>query len=112
MIASFPGNSGLKTASPGSASAKPGAERLTSRRFLYRRWGLAVMAALAFFAGTVLPRTAQAQGRPELKRPENTPQEKPPTPPKKKPVKGPRAVGILQLTAGGKGALIPVQFLI
>jgi hypothetical protein len=70
------------------------------------------MAALAFFAGTVLPRTAQAQGRPELKRPENTPQEKPPTPPKKKPVKGPRAVGILQLTAGGKGTLIPVAILI
>jgi hypothetical protein len=52
-----------------------------------------------------------AQGRPELKRPENIPQEKPPEPKKKK-VKGPRAVGILQLNGSGKGTLIPVAILV
>jgi hypothetical protein len=50
------------------------------------------------------------QGRPQLKRPEQAPQEKPPAP-KKKPVKGPRAVGILQIS-GGKMTLIPVAILV
>ncbi len=55
---------------------------------------------------------AAGQGRPELKRPEpDIPQERPPEP-KKKPVKGPRAVGIVQLTASGKVTLIPVAILI
>lgn len=50
------------------------------------------------------------QGRPQLKRPEQTPQEKP-AEPRKKPVKGPRAVGILQIS-GGKMTLIPVAILV
>ncbi len=80
-----------------------------SRRFLYRRLGFAVIVVLAFFAVTV-PR-GLAQGRPELKRPEpDVPQEKPPEA-KKKPVKGPRAVAVLQLT-GGKATLIPIAILV
>jgi hypothetical protein len=57
----------------------------------------------------MVPRGA-AQGRPQLKRPEDIPQEKPPEPKKKK-VKGPRAVGLLQLS-NGKGTLIPIAILI
>jgi hypothetical protein len=80
-----------------------------SRKFLYRRLGLVVIAILAFFA--VMVPLGAAQGRPQLKRPEDIPQEKPPEPKKKK-VKGPRAVGILQLASNGKGTLIPVAILI
>jgi hypothetical protein len=80
-----------------------------SRKFLYRRLGSVVIVILTFFAG-MAPQSA-AQGRPELKRPENIPEEKPPEPKKKK-VKGPRAVGLLQLTSSGKGTLIPIAILI
>ncbi len=45
---------------------------------------------------------------PQLKRPEEAPPEKPPEPKPKKNVKGPRAVGLLQLNSSGKGSLIPV----
>ncbi|MGA9542108.1 MAG: hypothetical protein WBQ85_00955 [Candidatus Sulfotelmatobacter sp.] len=82
-----------------------------SRRFLYRRLGFAVIAivVLAFFA-VMVPR-GFAQGRPQLKRPEpDVPQEKP-AEAKKKPVKGPRAVALLQLT-GGKATLIPIAILV
>ena len=80
-----------------------------SRKFLYRRLGSAVIVILAFFA-VMVPR-GSAQGRPQLKRPEDTPQEKPPEPKKKK-VKGPRAVGLLQLGGSGKGTLIPIAILV
>jgi hypothetical protein len=49
---------------------------------------------------------------PQLKRPEEGPQEKPAQAPKKKNIKGPRAVGLLQLNSSGKGTLIPVAILI
>jgi hypothetical protein len=45
---------------------------------------------------------------PQLKRPEEAPQENPQEPKPKKNVKGPRAVGLLQLNSSGKGSLIPV----
>lgn len=80
-----------------------------SRKFLYRRLGSAVIVILAFFAALV-PQSA-AQGKPQLKRPQEAPQEKPSEPRKKK-VKGPRAVGLLQLTNDGKGTLIPIAILI
>jgi hypothetical protein len=80
-----------------------------SRKFLYRRSGSAVIVILAFFVAMV-PLGA-AQGRPQLKRPEDIPQEKPPEP-KKKNVKGPRAVGLLQLASNGKGTLIPIAILV
>ncbi|MFZ0586864.1 MAG: hypothetical protein WAM48_10940 [Candidatus Sulfotelmatobacter sp.] len=68
-----------------------------------------VVVVLAFFA-VMVPR-GLAQGRPELKRPEpDVPQEKP-AEAKKKPVKGPRAVALLQLT-GGKATLIPIAILV
>ena len=67
------------------------------------------MVILASFAAMV-PLGA-AQGRPELKRREDIPQEKPPEPPKKK-VQGPRAVGLLQLASNGKGTLIPIAILV
>ncbi len=80
------------------------------RKFLYRRLGCGVIVILAFFAAMV-PLGA-AQGRPQLKRPEpDVPQEKPPEPKKKK-VKGPRAVGLLQLASDGKGTLIPIAILV
>jgi hypothetical protein len=80
-----------------------------SRKFLYRRWGLAVIVILAFLVAMV-PLGA-TQGTPQLKRPEDIPQEKPPEPKKKK-VKGPRAVGLYQLNGSGKGMLIPIAILV
>ncbi len=59
------------------------------------------------------PPGAAAQGTPQLKRPLDTPEEKLPEAKKpKKNIKGPRAVGLLQLTSAGKGTLIPVAILI
>ena len=68
--------------------------------------GLAVIFILLFFAAAA-PRSS-AQGRPELKRPEESPEKPPET--KKKPAKGsePRAVGLLQLNSSGKATLIPI----
>jgi hypothetical protein len=80
-----------------------------SRSFLYRRLGFAVIVVLALLAVQV--QRSAAQGRPELKRPENIPQEKPPEPKKKK-IKGPRAVALLQFTSGGKATLIPIAILV
>jgi hypothetical protein len=76
------------------------------RKFLYSRMRAAVIFILLFFATAGL--RSSAQGRPELKRPEETP-EKPPEI-KKKPAKGsePRAVGLLQLNSSGKATLIPI----
>jgi hypothetical protein len=56
----------------------------------------------------VTPPGAAAQNRPQLKRPQETPQEKPPEDKKAKKVKGPRAVGLLQLTSKGKATLVPI----
>jgi hypothetical protein len=53
-----------------------------------------------------------AQGRPQLKRPEDIPQEKPPEEKKPKKVKGPRAVGLLQINSKGKATLIPIAILV
>jgi hypothetical protein len=64
---------------------------------------------MTFFA-VMVPHSA-AQGTPQLKRPQEAPQEKPSEPRKKK-VKGPRAVGVLQLTGNGKGTLIPIAILV
>jgi len=80
-----------------------------SRKFLYRRLGSAVIVILAFFAVTA--QRGAAQGRPQLKRPEDIPQEKP-AEPKKKSVKGPRAVGLYEVNASGKGMLIPIAILV
>jgi len=82
-----------------------------SREFLYRRLGSAVIVILGFLAGMAPP--SAAQDKPELKRPQQTPQEKLPEEKKpKKNVKGPRAVGVLQLTNSGKATLIPIAILI
>jgi len=68
------------------------------------------MFALAvMFVGTASP--SVAQDRPQLKRPQQTPDEKPVETKKAKKVKGPRAVGILQLS-DGKAILIPVAILV
>jgi hypothetical protein len=81
-----------------------------SRKFLYRRLGSAVIVIviLAYLAAMAPRSVAQ---RPQLKRPEDAPQEKPPEPKKKK-VKGPRAVGLLQLNSSGKGTLVPIAILV
>jgi hypothetical protein len=93
-----------------SALAGPRRERFMSRKFLYRRLRLAVIVILPFFAVTAPSGMAQG-GRPQLKRPENAPEEKPPEPKKKK-VKGPRAVAVLQLNSSGKGTLVPIAILV
>src|SRR6202050_5735233 len=110
MNASFLWKVGLKMASVVSASSRPRAERLMSRRLLYRRLGFGVIVVLAFFA-VMVPR-GSAQGRPELKRPvPDVPQEKP-SEPKKKKVKGPRAVAVVEFAKGGKATLIPIAILV
>ena len=84
-----------------------------SRRSLYRRSvaGVIVVVVLAFFFGAG-PRSV-AQDKPQLKRPSNDlPEIKPEDTKKAKKVKGPRAVGLLQLTSGGKGTLIPIAILV
>jgi hypothetical protein len=78
-----------------------------SRKFLYRRLGFAVIVILALFA-LVAPHGAAQM--PQLKRPQDDTPEKPAEKPKKK-VKGPRAIGVVQLN-GGKGTLIPVAILV
>jgi hypothetical protein len=115
MSASFPdksvsSQSELKSASTISGFGEPRRERVISRKSLYRRLGWFVILLVAFPAVVVSP--GAAQGRPQLKRPEETPPEKPPE--KKKPKKGkePRAVGILELNSNGKGTLVPVAILI
>jgi hypothetical protein len=89
--------------------SKPRGE-MSSRRFLYRRLGPGVIVILALLASGVT--RSVAQGRPQLKRPEDIPQEKPPEEKKPKKVKGPRAVGLLQLNSTGKGTLIPIAILV
>jgi hypothetical protein len=79
-----------------------------SRRFLYRRLGSAVIAIVAFFVAVAPPGAAQM---PQLKRPQDDAEEKPPEVKKKK-VKGPRAIGLLQLNSSGKGSLIPIAILV
>jgi len=80
-----------------------------SRRFLYRRIGPTVIVILAFFAATGPPNAAQE--KPQLKRPQESSEEKPPETKKAKKVKGPRAVGLLQFS-NGKVTLIPVAILV
>lgn len=82
-----------------------------SSKCLYRRLGSAVVVILTLFVfiGT-LPWSA-AQGTPQLKRPEDIPQEKPKETKKTSKEKGPRAVGLLQLS-NGKASLVPIAILI
>jgi hypothetical protein len=94
----------LKT---GSAVASP--EQFMSRRFLYSRLGSAVIVTVAVLAAMAL--RSEAQQRPQLKRPQETPEETPAETKKAKKVKGPRAVGVLQLS-NGKATLIPVAILV
>jgi hypothetical protein len=72
--------------------------------------GSAVIVILALFA-VMAPPGAAAQGKPQLKRPQQTEEKLPEEKKPKKNVKGPRAVGLLQLT-GSKGTLIPIAILI
>jgi hypothetical protein len=72
---------------------------------------LAVIVILGLLAA-MAPQSAMSQGRPQLKRPESTTPEKLPEEKPKKKIKGPRAVGVLQLTASGKATLIPIAILI
>jgi hypothetical protein len=67
------------------------------------------IALAVIFVGTASPSVAQE--RPQLKRPQQTPDEKPVETKKAKKVKGPRAVGILQLS-DGKAILVPVAILV
>ena len=62
-------------------------------------------------AGWLAMGGASPAQRPQLKRPEEAP-EKPPEPKPKKNVKGPRAIGVLQINASGKDTLIPIAILV
>jgi hypothetical protein len=61
-------------------------------------------------SGLILP-PLNAQQRPELKRKQQDAPERPPESKKKK-IKGPRAVGVLQIVGSGKPTLIPVAILV
>jgi hypothetical protein len=86
-----------------------------SRKLFYRRSGSGVFAILARFAvlliAVIFIAVASAQDKPQLKRPQQTPDEKPAETKRTKKVKGPRAVGVLQLS-DGKATLIPVAILV
>jgi hypothetical protein len=109
MSISFLKKSGLEAESGSLAWA--GLRLLLSSKFLYRRLGSAVIVILTLFAFIVTLPWSAAQGRPQLKRPEDIPQEKPAEGKKAKKEKGPRAVGLLQLS-NGKATLIPIAILI
>ena len=83
--------------------------RPISRKLLYRRLGPIVIVILALSVFAL--QQSVAQDRPQLKRPEEAPQEKPAETKKKKNQKGPRAVGLLQVS-NGKATLIPIAILI
>ena len=83
---------------------EPVPEPIMSRKLLYRRVGSAVISILALLATASLS-VAQM---PQLKRPQEDNEEKKPAKPKPKKVKGPRAIGLLQLNRSGKGSLIPI----
>jgi len=87
----------------------PVPERYVFRKSLYRKWAVGVTWIMVWL---VLGQLASVAQMPQLKRPEEAPVEKPPEPAKKKNVKGPRAVGLLQLNSSGKGTLIPVAILV
>ena len=93
-----------------AALARRRLESLMPREFLYRRLGSAVIVILllAIFA---VPREV-AQGTPQLKRPQQDEEKRPEDKKPKKKVKGPRAVGLLQLNSSGKGSLIPIAILV
>jgi len=80
-----------------------------SQEFLYRRWGLAVILVLGLLGGAAPGAAGQM---PQLKRPETEPEKLPEAKKPKKKVKGPRAVGLLQLNSAGKGTLIPIAILV
>ena len=108
MIASFLEKIGLEMAAL-SAFLKPRASRHMSRGFLYRRLLCGVIVVLmtcGFFSQPIA-----AQDKPQLKRPTQDNSEQRPAEPKKKKVKGPRAVGLL-LLSDGKATLIPVAILV
>ncbi len=94
--------------SANSRLAEPGSKPTVFRKFLYSRMRPAVILILLLLFFAAGAPWSLAQGRPQLKRPEDTP-EKPPEI-KKKPAKGsePRAVGLLQLNSSGKATLIPI----
>jgi hypothetical protein len=92
------------------ASTVPEPKQPTSKNFLYRRLAPAATAILVLLI--LLPPYSAAQGRPELKRPEEAPVEKPPEPKPKKNVKGPRALALLRFMDKGKPTLIPIAILV
>jgi hypothetical protein len=96
---------GLGTAPRNSMREASQPRRFVPRKFLYRRAGVCVIGILLIGGTELLPGVGQM---PQLKRPEESPVEKPAEPPPKKLVNEPRAIGLLQLNASGKGSLIPV----
>jgi hypothetical protein len=82
----------------------------TSRGKIFRSGlGSAVLIILALFHIAIPESEAQ---RPQLKRPNDVPEEKPPEVKKPKKGKDPRAVGLLQLSGKNKATLIPIAILV
>jgi hypothetical protein len=84
-------------------ASKP--RRFAPEKILYSRAGIGVIGILVIGAIGLPVSLGQM---PQLKRPEEAPQQQPQEVKPKKNVKGPRAVGLLQLNKSGKGSLIPV----
>src|ERR1700735_670092 len=109
-----PGSAEPGSAKPGSRSAfmhsalaVPSGKRVISSKSLYRRLGSSVIVLFALWSSVAVQSQRQAE------RPQIVPQKnKPPENKKPKNGKEPRALGVLQLSSGGQGTLVPVAILI
>ena len=90
-----------------SAFAILSGRRVISSKSLYRRLGSSVIVLFVLWGSIAVRSQGQAE-RPQILPQKNKPQEN------KKPKNGkePRAVGVLQLSSGGKATLVPVAILI
>jgi hypothetical protein len=111
MRASFLREAGLKMESIHSSLPMPKPKvKPTMRRKTFRgRFGSGIFLILALFFSTIPGSEGQ---QPQLKRPNEVPEEKPPEVKKPKKGKDPRAVGVLQLSGKNKATLIPIAILI
>src|ERR1700723_556415 len=104
---SFSARPGSRSAFLHSAFAMLSGRRVISSKSLYRRLGSSVIVLFALWS-SVAVQSQRRDERPQIAPQKNKPQEN------KKPKNGkePRAVGVLQLSSGGKGTLVPVAILI
>jgi hypothetical protein len=101
----------LEAAKISRYSFKPVGERYSTKFFCRGAGSIAVSVLFIGIMFSGLALTSAAQDRPQLKRPQQGSEEKPVETKKPKKVKGPRAIGILQIS-DGKATLIPVAILV